>query len=341
MSARLYFQLTLGLCVLALFFVFINFTPLLKGVADGLEGDSLDYYNPPPSEHNPKVIFEQWFTENRAPIQSLCVTMHDREETGVAVLQKAISLAVETFEIIVVLDGCVDRTEEVLLKEVQHLAVLNEGFLHLLIMSVNHSIFETSANNLSLRAAKGQFSVIIQDDMFMTTPGYNLLLVEPLRQFDDVFGVSGRCAHHLYSTQHTGNVGRCGGDIDRPLEMGKKERCTLFIRDTVNRGPLVYRSDWLRDLDYLDEENFVLGDDEHDLHARAYFKYGWKVGIRPIDFDAPLRLGATRKPRSQEETDYLVRRQSKSNGGFLRRLKERKDEIPLHDEDRLLAGCSF
>jgi len=72
------------------------------------------------------------------------------------------------------------------------------------------------------------------------------------------------------------------------------------VRDTVNRGPLTVRLDRMQQLGYFDEYHFVLEDDDHDLSSRAYFWYGWKAAVLPLDFEAPLSLGATRRGRSAE-----------------------------------------
>ena len=41
----------------------------------------------------------------------------------------------------------------------------------------------------------------------------------------------------------------------------------------------------MRALGYFDEQNWYLGNDEHDFFARAWFQHGWVAGFYPTHFD--------------------------------------------------------
>jgi hypothetical protein len=73
----------------------------------------------------------------------------------------------------------------------------------------------------------------------------------------------------------------------------------------------------LRELNFLDEEHYVLGDDDHDMFARAWVLKQWRCGFVPVEVYSPLEWGSTRKPRSAEAQGYLDTRMAKMNGGFL------------------------
>jgi hypothetical protein len=75
----------------------------------------------------------------------------------------------------------------------------------------------------------------------------------------------------------------------------------------------------VEELNWLDEEHYVLGDDEHDLFARAWAQKGWRTAFFPVEFNAPLAWGSTRKPRTAHVQAYLDQRRSKEKGGFLAR----------------------
>ena len=112
-------------------------------------------------------------------------------------------------------------------------------------------------------------------------------------------------------------------DIDKPLSMSLQARCYFYVRDTGNRGPLLLHADRSRHLGYLDEDNYWLGDDEHDLNFRAYATHRWVSGYCPLDFDAPLAAGGTRrKPvvvETVEENEYRkfrIRRCDKKLGAL-------------------------
>jgi hypothetical protein len=93
----------------------------------------------------------------------------------------------------------------------------------------------------------------------------------------------------------------------------------VFLSHTVNRGPLVLRKSMLEELGYLDEEHYVLGDDEHDLFARAWVQKKWRCGFVPIEVYSPLEWGSTRKARPPHVQSYLEERQSREKDGFLKK----------------------
>lgn len=79
----------------------------------------------------------------------------------------------------------------------------------------------------------------------------------------------------------------------------------------------------------------MLGDDDHDLHARAWVQHKWVAGWMPLDFTAPLTLGGTRRKNGERdgqnttlESGYLAAR--------LQRRKKSKESSPVadHDDDR-------
>ncbi|CAF1061455.1 unnamed protein product [Didymodactylos carnosus] len=114
------------------------------------------------------------------------------------------------------------------------------------------------------------YFILVQDDHIMRVPGRNVLLAEPARIYSDVFPISARCGYTAWSLSGHSFVGRCREDSDRALSISLSERCTFYVRDTSNRGPLLSHASRTRQLGYLDEEHYWLGDDDHDLNFRAY-----------------------------------------------------------------------
>jgi hypothetical protein len=58
-------------------------------------------------------------------------------------------------------------------------------------------------------------------------------------------------------------------------------------------------------LGYLDEQQFVLEYDEHDLFYRAWTQKGWRTAFFPIEVYSPLAWGSTRKARPAHVQAYL------------------------------------
>jgi hypothetical protein len=97
--------------------------------------------------------------------------------------------------------------------------------------------------------------------MHMLWLGWNTLLALPMRLYhtaDNVLAVSGRCrsGHQHYPKESQGvsmRAGRCGVDINKRLAISRTSLCTFHIRDTVNRGPLLYNATKVSKLGYFDE----------------------------------------------------------------------------------------
>jgi glycosyltransferase involved in cell wall biosynthesis len=235
------------------------------------------------------------------------------------------------------------------------------GLVHVRALLMPTPVFETQANNVGMRAAAGRVVVLLQDDMYMETLGYNELLAVPLLQWEDVVGTSGRCTHMLFSKAasdarqpYPDSVGRCAGDFGAPLTMPAAERRVFYARDTIKRGPLAYRTDRIRQLGYLDEAHFYLGWDDHDVSCRAFLDHQWLVGFVPMDVRAPIELGATRRlfgERPKAEVICLAQRRQRAGHRDQApnpRCYERGPSVVHHSVNRAMcmgdtlpAGCRW
>ena len=71
---------------------------------------------------------------------------------------------------------------------------------------------------------------------------------------------------------------------------------------------------------YLDEYNFVLGDDDHDIMMRAKYQKNWICGYVPIEFYSPLEYGSTRKEMNKINKEFLNKRLKRRNIPFLHKV---------------------
>ena len=238
---------------------------------------------------------------------SLVMPIHNQADILLGILTKIKENTVGDYEIIFILDGCTDTSE---------IIVRNFSFTCPVTVIVNPiGLFETSCDNQGFKAASGEFIIEIQADMEMTTPGYNELLCRPLEIFPDLIAVSGRCCHTLRGPES--GVGKLGRLVEQPHRAYPPN--TIYLSHTVNRGPLALRRSMVEELDWLDEEHYVLGNDEHDLFARAWAQKNWRTAFFPVEFRAHLEWGSTRKPRPAHVQAYLDGRLGKEKDGFLHR----------------------
>lgn len=56
------------------------------------------------------------------------------------------------------------------------------------------ALYEIKSNNMGLRLAKGDYVIIIQNDMQMLDFGFDRILLSPMLEAEDILAVSGRCA---------------------------------------------------------------------------------------------------------------------------------------------------
>ena len=92
-------------------------------------------------------------------MHSIILTVHNKGWLIDKVIQGIKNNTVGEYELIVVVDGCTDNSEEVVRNNVQDLKNYTVLFAP--------NVFETKANNIGLREAVGDKVIIVQDDMII------------------------------------------------------------------------------------------------------------------------------------------------------------------------------
>ncbi len=256
--------------------------------------------------HDMECILETKYRED-IPTFSIVMPIHNQATILHDVVTKLLIHTQGLYDVFFILDGCTDTSRDELLRAVQRVP---KGLCSLTIVSSPSGIFETSCDNLGFVNARGKYIVEIQADMQVQTTGYNVLLAMPMEIYPDLIAISGRCCHTL-TTPHTG-VGKLGARAEQPHNLPFDMYNQIYLSHTVNRGPLVIRKSMLEELGYLDEANFVLGDDEHDLFYRAWTQKRWRTAFYPIEVYSPLSWGSTRKSRPAHVQAYLDSRTKKT-----------------------------
>ena len=276
--------------------------------------------NPKPiqGQAEPQVIlFNQ--QANTAPIFSVVVPVFNQEEIIEKNIRSIIATMEGEYELIIILDGCVDETETILLRLLAETGPPN--LVRSTLIRQETPVFETTCDNIGFIASSGSYILEIQADMEMTEYGFNANLARGIDDYDDIIAVSGRCTHAFGSPI---GVGKLGELIEKPLDPGI-DRNTMHMHGTCNRGPLLFHKQKLAALGFLDEQNYFLLDSDHDLFARALEIKGWKCGYIPMEFKSPLKDGSARKPLLDERIrtlnqQVLELKSQRPNNGFLTSL---------------------
>ena len=252
---------------------------------------------------------------------SLILTIHNKGWLLDRVLDGIIDNTVGNYELIIVLDGCTDDSEEIVKKHVQKLD--NYTVLYA------DDIFETKANNMGLKQATGDYAIIIQDDMVIQEYGWNRRMQKPFLKLDDVFAVTARTAHNYVinpNSQHLGmenDLDDCWCDILQSVDEADSSnipRDTFAIRSTVNRGPLMIDLADLKTLNYFDEAYAPQDMDDHDLMYRAWKELGKVCGCYWIKMQSETEWGGTRVNGSP--APWLFKAHHKNSKLFYSRNKD-------------------
>ena len=269
-------------------------------------------------EKDPETILLNKLSEE-TPTFSIVMPIHNQAEIIQSVLSSVVLNTVGLYEMILLVDGCTDDSKTRVIEWASQ-TQMPTSLVQLHILETP-GIFETSCDNLGFVLSRGKYIVEVQADMKILTFGYNILLASPLVQYTDMIAVSGRCCHALNSSTQAFATGKINEAVLTPHTVlhDFKNYGKVFLSHTVNRGPLVFRRTMLEELGYLDEKHYVLGDDEHDLFARAWIQKQWRCGFVPVEVYSPLEWGSTRKTRPPHVQSYLSERQSHQSDGFLQK----------------------
>jgi len=276
--------------------------------------------NPQPifGQAEPKVIFYKEYHKKDIEY-SVVIPVFNQEEIIEKNALSIINHMDGDFEIIFILDNCVDNTESILLNLFKNINISN--LIRAIIIKQETPIFETSCDNIGFIVSSGKYILEIQADMEMTQQGFNSNLARGLNKYQDIIGVSGRCTHIFGAPI---GVGKLGELIEKSLN-SSLDKNSIYMYGTCNRGPLLLDKNKLHQMNFLDEENYFLDDSDHDLFARSFYLKGWRCGYIPIEFNSPLKNGSTRKPAINESVKLLNQevfniKYNRPKNGFLNKL---------------------
>lgn len=268
-------------------------------------------------------------------MHSIILTIHNKEWLIQQVLDGIVKNTRGDYELIIVLDGCTDKSFDVVEDYFY-------GKNHNIIIVTTPDVYETKANNVGFKSARGEYIIIVQDDLIIKEDGWNLRMQKPFDAFGDVFAVTSRTAHDWEfnpNTKHLGmkeNLDDCWCDIcihTNHADRTNISRDTFAVRASVNRGPLMINHEDLKKLNYLDEEFSPQDMDDHDLIYRMHKELDKVCGCYWIDFESKDEWGGTRV--SGSPAPWLLKANHKNMKIFYERHKDLIN-LQYKNEDRRL-----
>lgn len=207
------------------------------------------------------------------PKVSIILPIFNKEKTilGLVGLLHRVCTAYGNCELIVIFDGCHDRSE-----------ALVRGFFqrqrpsYPVVFEVTPDIFEVKSNNLGLRRATGDYGVVLQDDIYL----YDrwclheaVLYLEKNRRCAILGGLAGV---NFYPRDVKKLDGPGEMFVSRDEVYWRQDQRTdpelprrIFQTDTCMRGPLIFRKSFLETHGYLDEAYSPFYNDDMDICMRA------------------------------------------------------------------------
>jgi hypothetical protein len=295
-----------------------------------------------PETNLTKSIFARDDGASPPPKVTFVVPVHNQEGRIAANLTSITSNAAESHELVVILDGCRDGSQDAVMAWV--MAEASRSLLsRVTVLTSESGLFETICDSIGVAIAAGRYIVEVQADMHIEQKAFDSALVAALETVPELALVSGRGAHsfagmaprgaaallsfakrvfrrgygiiHGLQREHSvlpgewllsDEIGRVGNFIESPL--AHRDEGVVYLHETVMRGPLAFEKSRFDDLGGLDVNCFFLGDDDHDLALRAWALRGWRTGYRAVSFSSPLDAGSTRvvrPPEDQARFQYL------------------------------------
>lgn len=254
---------------------------------------------------------------------SIVLSIFNQENLIERVLYSIFKNTTTSFNLILVFDGCTDKTKPRALKYIRR---YKSKFLKELITTEANNVYETKANNIGFRLVKDDIMITLQDDMVIDEYGWERRLTYPLRKFDDVLAVTARASQNIVGIEK----GELIYEDKTARESHTLSRNIFSVRDVINRGPVAFNMTHLRKLDFLDESYSPSDLDDADLSLRAWEKYRLRVGAYWIKYISPLHWG---KGRSDDSTMYHNSHISKNSKKIIESHKNYIDSKIKHNEN--------
>jgi hypothetical protein len=169
------------------------------------------------------------------------------------------------------------------------------------IITAPWPLWETKADNTVFSDrlyAQAKYAISVQADQLVLERAWNVFLSIPAAVWPDVISVSTSCAENLQcvSDGRRPMYGQIGSACNQQglhklhvdsstmhrTGLGGPAAEVFHIRDSSTRGPLLFHMSSLRELGFYDERNYILGNDDHDLHLRAFEERRYVTGFYPV-----------------------------------------------------------
>jgi hypothetical protein len=196
------------------------------------------------------------------------------------------------------------------------------------IFELDINAFEIICCNLGFKNSTCDYNLTIQDDVVIgNEPYFDQRMIKPFLEIPELLAVSSRDAVDVsYNGDFLDFYNVFGSDVNSPRDI-------LGTRHAINRGPLIFKTDKLVEMGYLDETLCPTALDDADISIKSFLQKGWLVGAYVIDFESRLEWGTSRKnPLSYAIKEWSEKKNMKI---IIERYKDFLD-LPVHDQNIII-----
>jgi GT2 family glycosyltransferase len=287
----------------------------------------------PPIELKGK--FEKYLIKEVSDSEQFFVSMpvKNQEEIIEEVIMTLLENSEFTLVIGLVFDNCKDQSFQKCKLFFENSFQSYPNLISVYFLESESDLFESTCENILLLFCKEKYFISLQADILLTDKTFLRRCLKAFNKVPNLLGISGRAVlpfrkitriqnvftkilrmdnylKNLFSTSENNRVlgpyihglGYFGDISNMPsikMKYTTNQLNKLYIGDAIIRGPIIWNTDILQELNGFNDVAYYLGRDDCDLCFRAN-KLGYIVGFMPTSSYSVPRWGTTRKPRTKE-----------------------------------------
>ena len=147
-------------------------------------GVMLNDPQPLPGQSQAICVYRELY-KTELPKYTMVLPIHNQEDIIVRNMKTYFQHTTGSYELIIILDNCVDNTEKEVINYLNTLKN-NPPYVGVIVIRQDTPIYETPCDNIAFRLARGTYALHLQPDMQMVETGYNESITRPFEKFDDV-----------------------------------------------------------------------------------------------------------------------------------------------------------
>lgn len=302
-------------------------------------------------------------SERSQPRLLISLPVCNQERIIHGILNKLLSnISIES-TLVIIIDYCLDDSEGVIRRVLDNFDE-ETCISEILLLKSQGDLFESTCENLALAVAKGDFFLSMQADIYFTDPKFLNIAIAGFNQESSLLAIGSRAVFPIsapskfkvsyisYKALSKGFnwltsrllgvvflfprlfMDSYFGDVSSPpknrLYFSKTQSQRIYPGAYLIRGPILWRTNFLRELGGNDDVSFFMGGDERKLSLRGAADHGLFVAYLPSQCFTNLWTGTSHKAHLRSKETAIA---------FEERVKL-CDKHRVLEESRLLQQAS-